>query len=232
MPKLLFIQHGDVDKPGLLADGLWDMGIELEVIHPYSGDPVPSHPSGFAGLAFGGGGQSAYDVDSHPYLEAECALIRTAVDLQMPLLGLCLGAQLIARALGAEVRAAEQKEIGFYPVTLSHEAIEDPLVGLLPPNFSVTHWHGDVFDIPLGAVHMASSKLTPNQSFRYGKNCYGFQFHLEMTPPLFEELVWDSEEYLVGSGHEPTALIRESKEVLPGLEPHARGFFQRWAALL
>jgi len=232
MPKLLFIQHGDVDKPGLLGDVLWDMGVELKVIHPYSGDPVPSHLSGFDGLAFGGGGQSAYDVDSHPYLEAECALIRTAVDLQMPLLGLCLGAQLIARALGAEVRAAEQKEIGFYPVTLSHEALEDPMVALLPRKFSVTHWHGDIFEIPLGAVHMASSKLTPNQSFRYGKNCYGFQFHIEMTPPLFEELVWDSEEYLVGSGHEPKALIGESKEVLPGLEPHARGFFQRWAALL
>jgi len=143
-----------------------------------------------------------------------------------------LGAQLIARALGAEVRRAKCKEIGFFPVTLSTDASADPLAQELPENFGAAHWHGDVFEIPGDGVRLASTTLTPNQMFRHGPNCYGFQFHLEMTPALFEELVWDSEEYLVCSGVKPQALIREAYEVLPLLEKCARAAFKKWTEFL
>ena len=232
MRNVLFIQHGDVDKPGLVTEVLAELEIELRVVHPYDGEALPLDASRFDGLVLGGGGQSAYEVELYPYLEGECGLVRAALASQKPVLGLCLGAQLIAQALGAKVQRAERKEIGFFPVTLTPDAAADPLAAVLPGIFGAAHWHGDVFEIPKGAVRLASTALTPNQMFRYGKTCYGFQFHLEMTPALFEELVWDSEEYLVDSGAMPEELIREAGEVLPLLEPRARAALKSWAEFL
>ena len=232
MKKVLFIQHGDVDKPGLVAEVLAELSLGLCVVHPYAGEPLSSDASGFDGLVLGGGGQSAYEVELYPYLESECGLIRSALASKKPVLGLCLGAQLIARALGAKVQRAERKEIGFFPVTLTRDAAADPMARELPGVFGAAHWHGDLFEIPDGSVRLASTALTPNQMFRHGQNCYGFQFHLEMTPALFEELVRDSKDYLLDSGAVPDELIREAREVLPLLEPSARAAFKKWAGFL
>ncbi len=231
MKKVLFIQHGDVDKPGLLAEALAAEGIGLEVFHAWR-EAVFPNLEGFQGLALGGGGQSAWEVEKYPYLDFECRMVREAMERGIPVIGLCLGAQLIARAFGAEVRRAEQKEIGFFPVELNAAGRLDPVVGALPPRFPATHWHGDIFEIPASCQNLGFSDLTPNQILRVGPNCLGFQFHLEMTPPLFEELVWDAEDFFHGCGLAPEALIQESREVLPCLEPAAREVFRRWAALL
>lgn len=231
MKRVLFVQHGDVDKPGLLAEELASCGVDLEVFHAWR-DPVFPELWDFDGLALGGGGQSAWEVLEHPYLEIECGLVRSAVSSGRPVIGLCLGAQLIARALGAEVRRAAGKEIGFFPVSLRPEGLADPVVGALPAEFPAAHWHGDVFGIPSGAECLGSSQLTPNQILRHGPKCLGFQFHLEMTAPLFEELVQDSEGFFRDCGLPMDALIREAGEKLPLLEPAAREVFRRWAALL
>lgn len=232
MKRFLFVQHGEVDKPGLLAEVLAEGGICLEVAHPYAEGCLDARLEDFDGFAFGGGGQSAWEVERHPYLEDECGLIREAVLAGKPVLGLCLGGQLIARAMGAEVRRAEQKEIGFYPVTFTQEGALDPLAASFPGSFRAAHWHGDVFDLPEGGVCLASSAMTRNQMFRIGSNVYGFQFHPEMTAELFEELVRDEEEWFRGEGLDAAALIAEAREVLPRIEGAARAFFARWAALV
>ena len=230
MKKVIFLQHGDVDKPGLLAETLAACGVDLEVLPVYQNQGLDL--GAYDGLALGGGGQSAYELEKFPYLAAECEWIRQAVDFGKPVIGLCLGAQLIAQALGASVKKAPQKEIGFFTVHLHGAASVDPLLGALPKSFPATHWHGDVFEIPANAVCLGSSALTPHQILRYGRSCYGFQFHLEMTAPLFQELVEDAGGYFLEQGIDPDALIQESKEVLPSLEPYARDVFRRWAALL
>jgi GMP synthase-like glutamine amidotransferase len=231
MKRVLFVQHGDVDKPGLLAEVLEECGIECEVFHAWQGGGFPRLDD-YGGLALGGGGQSAWEVEAFPYLETECGLVRDAMERGIPVLGLCLGAQLIARALGAEVRRAESKEIGFFPVSLNTTGCSDPLVNALPSVFPATHWHGDVFEIPQSGECLGSSAMTPHQILRCGPRCIGFQFHLEMTPALFEELVWDSEEFFRDAGLSPEALIHEACEVLPKVEAPAREVFRRWASLL
>lgn len=232
MKNVLFIQHGDTDKPGLLGDVLSSREVSLDVRHPYLGDSLPDSIVGYDGIAIGGGAQSAYEEDKFPYLARECEIVQEAAHVEKPVLGLCLGAQVMAKALGAPVRPNGRKEIGFFPVTLDPIARYDPLWCGLPMDFVTTHWHGDVFDLPPAGMRLGSSALTPNQLFRYGRGMYGLQFHLEMTPEIFEEMVIDSRDYLVEAGADPDGLRSEAWKVLPGLRDTAETVFSRWAALL
>jgi GMP synthase (glutamine-hydrolysing) len=232
MPNVLFIQHGDVDKPGLLAEILLSEGIGLHVVHPYQNADLPHHLLDYDGLALGGGGQSAYELEKYPYLRAECDLVRQALAADKPILGLCLGAQIMAQALGAKVYAAPRKELGFFPVTMHSDAAQDEVLSALPARFPATHWHGDTFALPAGSTCLGSSAMTPHQIIRYGKKAFGFQFHLEMTPALFEELVLDAREDFSDAQIDSEALILEARQVLPALEPHAREVFRRWTTLL
>jgi GMP synthase (glutamine-hydrolysing) len=230
--RVLFIQHGDTDKPGLLAAALESRHVALEIRHPYLGEDLPANLEGFDGLAVGGGAQSAYEIEAFPYLLRECDLIREATHAEKPVLGLCLGAQLMASALGAPVRRSERREIGFFPVTLDPIARYDPIWCDLPTDFVTTHWHGDTFDLPPAGMRLGSSAMTQNQLFRYGRGLYGLQFHLEMTPEIFEEMVIDSRDDLAASGADPDRLCAQAREFLPGLRETADMVFTRWAAML
>jgi len=230
--KVLFIQHGDADKPGLLGAALAARNVGLEIRHPYAGDSLPEHLNGFDGLAVGGGGQSAYEHDKYPYLARECDLVREATHAEKPVLGLCLGAQLMALALGAPVRRSDHHEIGFFPVTLDPIARYDPLWCDLPTDFVTTHWHGDIFDLPTAGMRLGSSAMTQNQLFRYGRGLYGLQFHLEMTPEIFEEMIADSRDDLTASGADPDYLRAEAWRILPPLRETAETVFSRWATML
>jgi len=230
--RVLFIQHGETDKPGLLGEVLEGMGIPCDVLHPYLGQPVPANLGDYSGLALGGGAQGVYEQDQYPYLTQECQLVREAMVVDRPVIGLCLGGQLMAAALGADVRKSGRKEIGFFEVALDPLAQYDPVWSGMPQTFVTTHWHGDVFDIPPGGMKMASSAMTPNQLFRYGHSMYGLQFHLEMTPAVLDEMIEDSRDYLLGAGVDPEALRQQGCEQLPRLEEAATGVFTRWAELL
>jgi GMP synthase (glutamine-hydrolysing) len=230
--RVLFLQHGDVDKPGLLADSLAEAGVALEVLHAYAGERVPVSLEGFDGLALGGGAQSAWQDAEFPYLAGECRLVRAAAVEGKPVLGLCLGGQLMARACGAVVRRAERRELGFFPVKLAPGADRDPLMRHFPAEFAAAHWHGDVFEIPAGGECLASSAMTPNQAFRMGRGFYGFQFHPEMTAGLFRELVGEDREFFRAEGINADALVREAGAALPRLEKSVRAAFREWAGFL
>jgi GMP synthase (glutamine-hydrolysing) len=231
MKAVLFLQHGDTDRPGLLADVLESRGVRVDVRRPDLGDPVPEQAVGFDGLAIGGGAQSVCETASFPYLADEARLVRAAEQAGMPIIGLCLGAQVMASALGGTVRRAPQREIGFFDVTLDPLADSDPLWHDLPRVFPTTHWHGDTFDLPPGAVKLASSARTDNQLFRFGTRLYGLQFHLEMTPEIFRAMAEDSRDYLTDAGVDVGRAIEESGRVLPGMRSVAETVFARWAML-
>jgi GMP synthase (glutamine-hydrolysing) len=126
------------------------------------------------------------DREQHPHLTVELELIREAIDLGLPVLGICLGAQLIATALGARVYSNQVKEIGWYPVFPTPAAMEDALFNNFGKVEHIFQWHSDTFDLPAGAVHLASSQTCPTQAFRYGTTVYGLQFHLEVDERLIE----------------------------------------------
>jgi GMP synthase (glutamine-hydrolysing) len=228
---VLFIQHGELDKPGLLGEALETMGIPMRVIRPDLGQDIPACLDGFAGLVLGGGPQGAYERDKYPYLSMECALIRQAASEGRPVLGLCLGAQLMAAALGARVQPG-LREVGFYEVTLDPISEYDAVWRGLPAKFVATHWHGDVFDIPPGGMRLAWSALTPNQLFRYGHALYGLQFHLEMTPRLFEEAMARAHGLLEESGVDADLIWRQGQQFLPVVRETASTVFSRWAEML
>jgi GMP synthase (glutamine-hydrolysing) len=229
--RVLFIQHSDVDRPGLLGETLDDIGLPLDVIRPDLGQSVPESLDAFAGLVFGGGPQGAYEQERYPYLSRECALVRHAASSGKPVLGLCLGAQIMALALGARVRPS-RPEVGFFEVTLDPISLYDPLWRGMPSKFIATHWHGDIFEIPPGGMRLGSSALTPNQLFRYGHALYGLQFHLEMTPGLLEEAVARGYGVLIESGVDTDLIWQQGLECLPGLRETAATVFTRWTEML
>jgi GMP synthase (glutamine-hydrolysing) len=139
---------------------------------------------GYDGLVVLGGPMSAYDDDRLPHLKTEMKLIEAALQRNLPILGICLGAQLIARTLGARVYANHTKEIGWYNVHPSELAEDDPLFREFNEVEKIFQWHGDTFEIPCGAVHLATSLACANQAFRYENKVYAFQFHLEVDEPM------------------------------------------------
>lgn len=151
-----------------------------------------------------GGPIGAYEEEYYPFLKDELHLIGRRLELGRPLLGLCLGAQLMARAMGAEVRPAPQKEIGWGPVTLTDAGLAGPLrhLGCEP----VLHWHGDAFSLPDGAVRLASTRICPNQAFSRGPSVLGFQFHPEAGIEGFER-------WLIGHAVEISS-VRLSPDIL------------------
>lgn len=179
-PVLLVIQHVSWEAPHRILDAC--EGLEVRTVEPLAGDPLPS-PAEVSGALVMGGPMNVDEVARYPRLTAEREWLAEAVRQRMPVLGICLGAQLLARALGAEVRAGEGPEIGFAPVEIHEPA--DPIVGALAPWTTVLHWHGDVFDLPDGAERLASSATTELQAFRHG-NAWGVLFHPEADASLVD----------------------------------------------
>lgn len=210
-PTLLVVQHVPWEGPHRILDACHDL--HVQTVKPLAGHPL-SPPEEVAGAVFMGGPMNVDEVVRFPGLAAEREWIAAAVERAMPLLGICLGAQLLARALGAEVRPGPRPELGFAEVRV-HET-DDPLLGGLAPGAEVLHWHGDVFDLPAGAHHLASSAMTENQAFRVN-NAWGVLFHPEADLALVEAWLAVPEmidEALAAVGGAETARLPERAEEL------------------
>jgi GMP synthase (glutamine-hydrolysing) len=170
----------------------------------------------------------AYEEDRYPFLEAELALIHRRLDSGRPILGLCLGAQLMARALGAEVKPGPAKEIGWGPVTLTEAGRAGPLRHL--GNQPVLHWHGDAFSLPEGAQRLASTEICPNQAFSLGPTVLGFQFHPEAAVATFERWLIGHAVEIAGAGLSPDILRRETETHGPGAAERGRRVLEEWLA--
>lgn len=230
--RVLVIQHVPWEGPHRIAEALRGAGLVPEVCAPLDGGRLPA-PAEVAGAVIMGGPMNVDDTARHPALADERAWVERALADGLPMLGVCLGSQLIARALGAAVSAGPRPEIGWLPI----EVIEprDPVVGALGPRSTVLHWHGDVFPTPPGAHALASSALTGCQAFRH-HTAWGLLFHAEADGDLVErwlaEPAMETEARAALGAGAPALLRRGATAHGPALVARSAPGFEHLAGLM
>lgn len=186
--RIDWLQHVDFENLGSIGPWLQARGATLVPTALYAGQALPD-PRDPDGLIIMGGPMSVNDEDRHPWLAAEKRLAAAVAAAGKPVLGICLGAQIIAAAFGARVFANPYREIGWFAVEQTAAAQNHPLGALLPEQFMAFHWHGETFDLPDGAIHLARSMACRHQAFAIGTAAVGLQFHLETTLPSAQALI-------------------------------------------
>ncbi|MEW6101942.1 MAG: type 1 glutamine amidotransferase [Candidatus Omnitrophota bacterium] len=183
---ILVIKHIDIEGPGSMEDYFLNTPLRLKEIDLSRGDALPDDLKDIEAVVSLGGPMNVYQEDKYPFLKSEDLFLRKALKKEIPILGICLGSQMLARASAAKVRKAENKEVGWYRVNLTKEGKQDPLFRALPENLEVFQWHEDTFALPKSGTLLAESDTCMNQAFKVGKNAYGLQFHIEVTPQMIE----------------------------------------------
>ena len=232
MEKVLIFQHVHCETPGIIQNILESTGITAEIVRAFEGEPIPTEMGDVAGLIVMGGPMGVYEHSEYPFLLDEQRLIEDALREEKPILGVCLGSQLLASVLGVEVTKGKQKEIGWYPITLSKMAQTDALWTGVKSPFTAYHWHGDIFELPQGGIRLASSELTECQAFRYGSNVYGFLFHMEVTREIISGMVKTFTDELEEASIDESSILEKVDQHLPQLNRIGNIVFQRWAGLI
>lgn len=207
--KIVCIRHISFEKVGAIEVWAKNNGHFLKEIKTYSGQNLPELED-FDFLIVMGGPQSAIDINKYSYLREEVELIKKAINGKKLVLGICLGAQLISKALGAEVKISLEKEIGIYPISLTSEGKNSILFKDFPNSFPAIHWHGDTFCLPKESKLLASSLGCENQAYSYKDNVYALQFHLEVTKSILKDLIEHCHEDL----KQPGKYIQDSKKII------------------
>jgi GMP synthase (glutamine-hydrolysing) len=233
MATVCVVQNAECENLGILGELLQARGITIRYVRPYEGERVPRRAYKYDAVIVLGGPMGVYDKKHYPYLTQEMHFISHAVGENIPVLGICLGSQLLAAALGAAVtKAVTYKEIGWIPVQWAPEAAKDKLLDGQKQEFNSFQWHGDVFELPRGAVSLARSEKTEHQAFRYGDRAYGFMFHLEVTPKIIEEMLRNGKTDLKTEGVKAKDVQAETARNLAALQEMGRAVLQRWVNLI
>ena len=187
MKKVFILKHVPSEDAGTILDFLKGHKIPFQGVNLFDGEALPTIEEVRA-LVIMGGPMNVDEEDKYPFLYEEKILLKEAIAKDVPCLGVCLGSQLLARALGARVYKAKREEIGWDEVSLTAEAKKDTLFSAaVGAKLQVLQWHGDTFDLPRRAVHLAASEAVPHQAFRFGDKIYALQFHVEVNKPMLEE---------------------------------------------
>jgi len=218
-PLVLVVQHAEAETMGLLEPLSRELGIAWHLCRPYAGEAVPPATQPYEGLVVLGGPMGVDETGRYPFLNDEVRLLQQALRRGLPTLGICLGAQLLAVAAGGRVLHGPAPEIGWFPVQLTDAGRQDPLFDGLLQEFMVFHWHGDTYELPPKAVHLAFSAQYAQQAFRLGDCAYALQFHLEVTPEIVERWARES----------PSA---DPQPILDGLARHGEASAQLGRACL
>lgn len=184
--RITVCQHVPFEGPAAIADWAKERKFSIDCVPLFAGDPLPP-PLEVEALVLMGGPMGVHDTDKHPWLAAEVEFLQKVIERDIPVLGVCLGSQLLASALGARVYRNPLKEIGWFPIERTDSAQNHRFGEALPDSIMAFHWHGDTFDLPTGAVHLAKSEACPHQAFAFG-NVLALQCHLEVTPAAVEGL--------------------------------------------
>lgn len=223
---VLIFKNIATEGPGTIEGFLKKEGVPYNIVELGSGELPPALDK-FDTLIVLGGPMGVYEMDKYPHLMAESRIIREAINRNMKVLGICLGSQLIAHCLGADVYPGPEKEIGWYPIEITGDGLKDlifrrlaihPAVGDFWRKFQVFHWHGDTFDLPPEAVLLASSDRYKHQAFRFGDRVYAFQFHMEVTKDMIGEWFIDAPEL--------NSMLDETKRIYEEYMGRAMNFYK------
>jgi GMP synthase (glutamine-hydrolysing) len=250
MKPVLAVRHVPHEGLGTISAALERKEVPYTIRDAFVATEFRFDPRLYSGLVVMGGPMNVDEVDRFPALAEEVRWLQSAVEARLPVLGVCLGSQLLAKALGSRVYANRVKEIGWYEVELLPAAGEDRLFGDLLPLLrgegsaakpqaeegavTVFQWHGDTFDLPRGAVQLARSAQCENQAFRFGEAAYGLQFHIEVTPEIIDSWLCQSDNCgeLAGLPYiDPAVLRRRTPEDLPAMTALGAVVFDRFAML-
>lgn len=233
MSRCLVVQHAPAEPANAIGTALRRRAVDVDLRRTYLGEPLPADLAGFDGIVVMGGPMSARLDEGFPTRRAEIELLVEAVKRELPTLAVCLGAQLLALAAGGEVRpGGAGLEIGWAPIGLSRAAADDPLMCWLPGALEVFHWHGDTFQLPPEAHHLASNTRYNNQAFRIGPRAWGLQFHLEVDQVAVESMLaaFADEADQVEGGASGILAVTEAR--LRALLPHRDHILDAFAALV
>jgi GMP synthase (glutamine-hydrolysing) len=228
---LACLRHEEPDDLGIAGEAFAAAGVPVTYVDLWR--EAPPSLSELSGLVILGGDMNVDDTARYPFLSAERDLLAEAVGSEMPVLGICLGAQLLARTLGAAVTPSAHRELGFFPVRTTDSGAADPLTSCFQDGDLVFQWHRDTFDIPRGGTHLLEGEAVPNQGFRAGELAWGFQFHVEVSSEKLDAWLELAAEDLEREwGRTADELRAEAGRYLPTQQERARELFRRFARLL
>ena len=236
MSRILVFQHVTAEPLGTLDPLIRRRGHRVKFVN-FERDPG-ARPGldRYRGLIVLGGPMNVEDRDSRPHLQTEIDVIGDAIAQGKPVLGICLGAQLLAHALGARIQRHRCSEIGWYDVATTDHGRDDPVLAPLGAALPVFQWHGYTFDLPAGAVHLARTATCENQAFRHGTNAYGFQFHLEVNKPLIERWLalpeYRDDLIAAGLGRDADSIRAGTFARIDAMENAARAVFNNFLDLI
>jgi GMP synthase (glutamine-hydrolysing) len=231
--RVLAIVHQRDAGPGVFADVIRSRGLELDTWLPPETTSPPRKPGDYDTVLVFGGAMHVDQEDRHPWLREEKVLLRDLIERDVPLLGVCLGAQLIAEAAGAEARRASRPEIGWHEVEITADGNVDPVLGPLAPRFQAFQWHSYEFPLPPGATLLARSPVCL-QAYRVGDSSWGIQFHAEVTLEDAEAWIDDyrSDDDAVRLGLDPDELRRLTRDAMSDWSALGRGVCERFLAVV
>lgn len=227
--QVLVLTHTKAEGPGLIAPALRSRKLVPKTVHGWDGGTIPSDIGRARGLVIMGGPMGVRDAGQFPFLKEEMRLIERALRAEIPILGVCLGSQLLATVLGAHVSKSSAPEIGWLPVELAPSAGRDPIFAGVKSPLVPCHWHFDVFTLPAGAVSLAKTVRTRCQAFRYARAAYGVLFHMEVNRAAVARMVRAFPDELEATGVAGKDMLAGADKYLPKLEPTAKAIFTRWA---
>jgi GMP synthase (glutamine-hydrolysing) len=234
MSGVLVLRHVAREPLGTIETAFAQAAVEWSYVDLFGVVPQHLDLEKAAGLVVLGGPMNVNQTDAYPWLASEVGWIRHALGIGLPILGVCLGAQLLAKALDAKVFPSHVKEIGWYELELTADAEADPLFRGCERRQTVFQFHGDTFDLPEGAVHLARCRDCENQAFRYGDCAYGLQFHIEMTQELVEDWLGNPEERraIAALGYiDPEAILAETPRALHRMAVLGERILPRFTAM-
>ena len=233
MARVLVLGHPDSRDPGLVAERAGDAGVDLDVWIAAEADAPPRELSGYDGVVVLGGGINVKDAPDTPWLRDEIALIGDAVAREMPVLGICLGHQLLAAATGGEVARSPEPEVGWYEVEVTPEGRDDALFGALPERFTAYQWHSYIAHPPEGAAVLARN-ATCLQGYRLGERAWGVQFHPEVTERVLATWIpaYATDPDAARTGGDPDRALAEAPRRLPAWNAVGRLLFDRYLAVV